>query len=105
MMEPHRRTYRHRSLLVLMEECHQNILCLYSSLISPSLESSTSTQHSRWCPPTAIRTQFIPTQLHWYNHIKWWSRLKNDQNHAQFTKSPPLNVVVSTEEDCNVNPL
>jgi hypothetical protein len=29
-----------------------------------------------------------------YNHIKRWSRVKNHENHAQFTRPPPLNVVV-----------
>src|SRR6266568_1829733 len=29
-----------------------------------------------------------------YSHIKWWPRVKNYENHAQFTKPPPLNGVV-----------
>jgi hypothetical protein len=29
-----------------------------------------------------------------YNHIKRWSRVKNHENHAQFTWPPPLHVVV-----------
>ncbi|SRR5713226_5839627 len=32
--------------------------------------------------------------MDWYNHIIRWSRAKNKENQAQFTKPPPLNDIV-----------